>query len=683
MKKIYLLLALFVAINVDTAFSIPFKNMKESENKPNATIPYRNINNLPELIGNSKDITNKTNALNYANVDTISRATFMTWANINPMAYDQYSDTYFYSAVNYVFTNNQLSGTTNLIKKSIDGGLTWSETPFTYTVNGEIMGYTSIAVANPDKSPTGAVNFVAYTPSYKPNGGTYTLDGGYLYISDGENQDKLDFIKPNVNATGIDNKWGISTSLSSFSDGENSFVSGTNQLFPQGGGQYGLIGTFTMDLPNFTLSSSQIPREWWLDKFRVSDGAGSFNTFTQTSTDMSGNIYAGVYNMFSFDPDNRVPGVSKSTDKGVTWSEFNVLPLTAIRNYWVSLQFPETSAYTSGGYGLLPYRIDGFVAYANDNYSYFFRIAKFIEGTQNEIELCHLVEANYNGTEWKLRKVADLTYTDLPDQITDNPDATGANYEMLISTSSLANEINVAKTADGQHIIVKWIDIKPGGPYPLSVSQSMKIERTNANTGQPEVVDITVDTLNSTDVFFAYRGVDDNNWSSVINATDDMMYDKGTYLPKMVKNINNVAFMKTETVNGSYSSINLTTKDPLVTQRIIDLNQFIRTTKIDLLNITSVEETTPLDYRFNLNEVFPNPAMEGNVEFTYSSDVVTNGTLAIYDNVGNKVTTVFEGLIENSIQGINFSTSNLNSGVYFATLNVGNKSITRKFTVIK
>lgn len=684
MKKFYLLLALLVAVNVQFSEALPYRLSKVKEDRVQTTLPKSLLEKLPEVIDNGKS-QNSIQSLNYGYADTLSRATFMTWSNIVPMAYDQYNDTYYYSAVRYVINaQGNISATTNLIKKSNDGGMTWSGTPYNYTVDGEIMGYTSIGVANPSKSSSGMTNFVAYTPSYKPNAGSYTLDGGYLFISDGENQDRLPLIRPDENSTGVDNRFGITTSMIGYSNGDNSYIAGTNQMFPAEGQQYGLIGQFTMEVPNFT-GSSQIPRQWWLDKFFPSTAVGStFNTFGQIDNDSEGNLYSGVYNRFVNAPDNRVPGVSKSTDKGATWSEFNTMPVSIFDDYWVSLGFPANSAYTAGGYGIMPYRIDGFVVYGNDNYSYFFRVAKFVEGTQNEIELCHLVEANYNGTNWRIRKVADLETSDLPDQILDNPAAAqGAPYELLIQGSSLGNEIHATKTADGQHIVLKWIDIKPGGPFPLSISESLKVEQTNPNTGADEIVTLNVDSINTTDIYFAYRKVNENTWSNPINVSNDLTFDKGTFIPKLVKDVNNIVMSKTETINRSYNGVNLMAKDPLITQRVIDLQQYIRTTKINLNDPNlSVETREENKFDFRLNEIYPNPALNGSVEITFSAENTQNGRLELYDALGNKIQTIFDGVIENTIQGMNFSTVNLNNGVYFVTLTIGDKSLTKKFNVL-
>lgn len=685
MKKFFLLLALLVAVNVQFSYSLPYKYYKTAKAEKSLNfLPQNYVEKLPEFDANVKSIANNTQSLNYVIADTLSRGTFMTWSNINPMAYDQYNDTYYYAAVKYnLNAQGSIDGTYSRIKSSKNPKNGWNSTIESYLINGEIMGYTSIAAVNPNRSADEPSNFVTYTPSYKPSDkGGYYIDGGYLYMSDGgDNRTQAPLIKPDVNETGIDNIFGITTSIVGYSGGDNSYVAGTNQLFPGDNQQYGLIGQFTMDIPDFT-HSSRIPSAWGLDKFFPSTSVDhTYNSFTQIDADKEGNLYAGVYNRFVNAPDNRTPGVSKSTDKGKTWSEFNTMPIEMFGNYWLSLGYEEKSEYSAGGYGFLPYRIDGFVAYGADNYSYFFRLAKFTDDKQ-DIVVCHLVEANYNGTTWKLRKVADLSFQDFPDQIRNN--ASGGAYEMLVDNSSLGNEINASKTADGQHILVKWIDIKPGGPFALSTQEILKANQTNSDTGQDEVVTLTVDSLNSTDVFFSYRAVDANTWEKTINVTNDRDLNKGTYLPKMVKDIKNVPFMQTETINRSYTSVNLTTKDPLVTQRVIDLQQYIKTTQVDLTDpALSVEAKNEDNVTFRLNDIYPNPANLGSVQITFSSENTQNGNIQLFDALGNKVTTIYDGIIENTIQGMNFSTSSLNSGVYFVTLTIGTQTITKQFTVVK
>jgi len=682
MKKIYLLLALIVAVNTQFAEAVPYRLRTENIQKDITTIPMKSMQNFPQVIAEGKN-NNGIQALTYSNVDSLSRGTFMMWSNITPLAYDDASKSYYYNAVKYVFNAaGNLSGGSSVFSNS-PNAKSWTRSKIQINIADEIIAFASIGVANPNNSTNpNDINFVSYIPTYKPNGTNYSLDGGYLHISNGTDQSQSDMIRPSVNNSGVDGKWGVGTSMVGFSNGNDSYVAATNQLFPSENQQYGLFGTFTMDIPNFNLTNSLVPRQWWLDKYFASPSIGStFNGFTHLSNDADGNLYAAAYNRFVNDPDNRVPSVSKSTDQGKTWSEFNTMPSKFLSDYvTITLGLPAEASFSSGGFS--PYTVEGFTAISDNNYSFFFKLAMSSMGGNNPLDNYHLVEANFSNGVWKMNKVADLSWTDTPDQITNNVNT--GNYQPLLASSQLGYEIQAARTADGKNIVVKWINTIIN-PLTLSTPVTIYITQTNQATGQPETIQQQFTELNTNDIFFAYKDIETNTWSKVINATGDKMYDKGTFIPKLLPSIKNVGFIKLETRASSYNDgLNLITADPLYTQRVIDRQQFVRTTSIDLTDeALSVETVEPINFEVKLFDVYPNPSNQGSVQITYSSNEVLSGNIELFDSMGQKVATIYSGIIEGNLQGLNFNTNNLSTGTYFVTLNAGNKSFTKKFNVIK
>lgn len=682
MKKFYLLLAFFIAVNTQFSEAVPYRLINENIQKDITNIPMKSMQNLPTVIAEGKN-NNSIQALSYSNVDSLSRGTFMMWSTITPIAYDEISNRYYYTAVKYIFNaQGNLTGSTSVFSNSANAK-SWTRSNIQINIPNELLGFASIGVANPNNSTNpNDINFVSYIPTYKPNGENYSLDGGYLYISNGTEQIQSDMLRPTTNNSGVSNKWGVGSSMVGFNNGDNSYVAATNQLFPEENQQYGLMGTFTMDVPNFNLINSSVPRQWWLDKFFASTAIGStFNAFTHLSNDANGNLYAAAYNRFVNDPDNRVPAVSKSTDQGRTWSEFNTMPSKILEDYiFITLGLPAEAAFSRGGFS--PYTIEGFTAISNDNYSFFFKLAVSSLGGTNPIDNYHLVEANFSNGVWRMNKVADLSSTDTPDQITNN--ATTGNYIPELESSNLGYEIQAARTADGKHIVVKWIN-PIINPLTLSTPVTLTVTRNNAVTGQPETVQELTTQLNTTDIYFAYKDIETNTWSKVINATNDRLYDKGTFIPKLLPSINNVGFLKLETRALSYNDgLNLITADPLYAQRVVDRQQFVKTTSIDLTDGSlSVENVEPNNFDVKLFDIYPNPSNQGSVQITYSSNEVLNGNIELFDAMGQKVTTIYSGIIEGNLQGFNFNTNNLATGTYFVTLNAGDKSFTKKFNVIK
>ena len=79
---------------------------------------------------------------------------------------------------------------------------------------------------------------------------------------------------------------------------------------------------------------------------------------------------------------------------------------------------------------------------------------------------------------------------------------------------------------------------------------------------------------------------------------------------------------------------------------------------------------------------YPNPF---NPTTNISFEVLKNDfiSLTIYNNSGQFVENVFEGFVESGEYSFSFDASNLNSGVYYSVLNVGNITQRKKITLVK
>lgn len=117
--------------------------------------------------------------------------------------------------------------------------------------------------------------------------------------------------------------------------------------------------------------------------------------------DDQGAVYAGVCNFFqpNVGDGDRVPGVSKSEDYGVTWSEFQPMPVSTLNDYYITWGGTQ-------GFIALAYDQNPMVVLGPDEYSIFTRVA--ILSGQNLIA-AHIIEANYSGGLWSINKVADWT----------------------------------------------------------------------------------------------------------------------------------------------------------------------------------------------------------------------------------------------------------------------------------
>ncbi len=98
--------------------------------------------------------------------------------------------------------------------------------------------------------------------------------------------------------------------------------------------------------------------------------------------------------------------------------------------------------------------------------------------------------------------------------------------------------------------------------------------------------------------------------------------------------------------------------------------------------LVSVETDNIISFDFDLKQNYPNP-FNPNTLITYSLDKESTVCLTIYDLLGNKIKVLESGMKNAGKHEINFDASDLSSGVYFYSLNVNGKTISKKMTLLK
>lgn len=93
---------------------------------------------------------------------------------------------------------------------------------------------------------------------------------------------------------------------------------------------------------------------------------------------------------------------------------------------------------------------------------------------------------------------------------------------------------------------------------------------------------------------------------------------------------------------------------------------------VEVLNLT--------DYQLFQN--FPNP-FNPTTSIKYSVPVQSKIKIALYDIIGNEVSTLFEGIQQSGVYEINLTADNLPSGVYFVSMTAENFSKAIKITLMK
>lgn len=98
--------------------------------------------------------------------------------------------------------------------------------------------------------------------------------------------------------------------------------------------------------------------------------------------------------------------------------------------------------------------------------------------------------------------------------------------------------------------------------------------------------------------------------------------------------------------------------------------------------VSVYEPSSVVPEKFELNQNFPNPF---NPNTTISYNLPNSGyvSLKIYDILGNEVATLVNENMEAGKHSIDFSASNIVSGIYFYKLDFGSKSQIKKMTLLK
>ncbi|MBK7107051.1 MAG: T9SS type A sorting domain-containing protein [Ignavibacteriae bacterium] len=96
--------------------------------------------------------------------------------------------------------------------------------------------------------------------------------------------------------------------------------------------------------------------------------------------------------------------------------------------------------------------------------------------------------------------------------------------------------------------------------------------------------------------------------------------------------------------------------------------------------LTAVEDFVPA--QLELNQNYPNP-FNPTTSISYSLLSKSDVSLKVYNNIGQLVTTLVNGVNEAGSHQVNFNASNLASGVYYYTIKVGEFTSTKKMMLLK
>jgi len=595
----------------------------ERETKARAEIPSKNSKSEKAQAGTRKTLENLRNAYSY-------------YAENSPYVYDQGTNAYFRVQRG---PDAETLGNLYLIT-STDRGATWSAPNKYYDASKEGQArYPSVRVLNKDKSSDlSNLTYVFYAPVLRPKGSSdVSFDGCVLGFKEGNGEaDMFFFDKPEEDNTDKQ-RWGTTTGWIDDQSKPISYMVQTLLSQGPGGVSYGQYGQYGFLAVSPDVLESRVPKAWGLNVFRPSTEPNrSFNDRPNIGVDEEGTLYTLICNMFADDVETRVPAVSKSMDGGKTWQDFMRMPATVLSDYL------NSNNAVSGG--IAAYGTQGFQVLGKDNFSYVFKVTMT---TATPDTLNQIVEAYYANGAWGMRKVAD--YSGFVPSLISESSVPGVD---TTSGSQLDNEIQYVRTADG-NLLVKYLDF---AAHDFAGTSSVAIS----------------------DIFVAARKVDGNSWSAPLNVTNDAFFDKLSWIPSSLPDLNEIPMIEIRTI----TSLDENTAEYMQIQRRIDVPQEIVQFNFSVTTVGVNEEQNAAQSNISLLEAYPNPT-SNSTELPFSVSRAMDTRIDLFNSFGEKIATLQNGLTSPGFHAVVLNTENLVSGTYYYTLSAGTTKITKALSVVK
>jgi len=434
--------------------------------------------------------------LQYAIFDSLVNAySYFSWRQ-QPFWYDPNFD--------FLVTikRGDLNGNEIYYRYSGDRGESWGSPIGPIQLSGSIPRYPSIASAILADGSISDTLFVYFFPVVV-NNSWGTIQTGIAVGSVFATQELNGITSNNGQLYPIS----TSSKMRIFGGGEMAAI--VVQLFPPNGAptsENNALGLLLVDIFNEEITAVLPPQ--WASTVFLDPGNPNSRTSTMVGidSDPEGNLYFGAFGVFANAPVLKaVPAVSKSTDGGETWSDFDIFPWAVLEEYLLEEGADPDSSFIS--FGSKDFTVTGL-----DQYSFIVQCFEVNANKQqsNQPELRRLLEITKENGEWQVRTVADISGFVIRYEDTD--------------FNQMDSEVQVARTPDGSTIMAKWVD------FVGYISQNDFDGDGNAP-----------DTVFTTDVFAAFRSANAATWSDPINVTQSLLLDRIThiapFLPSDLQNI--------------------------------------------------------------------------------------------------------------------------------------------------
>ncbi|MCS7000004.1 MAG: T9SS type A sorting domain-containing protein [Candidatus Kapabacteria bacterium] len=400
--------------------------------------------------------------------------------------------------------------------------------------------------------------------------------------------------------------------------------------------------------------TSEIPPPLRAENFVDPQQANSrTNTEVAFDLDSEDNLYAGVFGLFAAAENTSLLtfGVTKSSDNGKTWSDWNILPTSIIEAYVAANGGDPTQSGFRFSWGWLGdasgnTRVTSakdFVVTGKDEYSF---AAQLVLISGQSIVGVHYVEVYYERGQWGIRKIADASLFETSEQMRFN---NGDNY----GPSQLGCELQLARTADYNVLLFKTLEarfIVWGG-----------------------------DTLLTTDVVVSVRPKNGSTWEPLRNVTRSRILDRITWIPKVIPSTaENIPLLTVQSAYRGSSDreyywdnqflLAAASQDPSP-EEILRYRQYVTYSTFNYEDLPEWNPATSVEKQSNNAAdimLLPNPA-SNDVTF-YRSIASMDATIEIVNSLGQ---VVYRAVIPAGVSYHTFDVTAMAPGVYHCRLLYG------------
>ncbi len=555
------------------------------------------------------------------------------------------------------------------IHRSNDLGSTWEQPLGPVDANDDPGASRYPSVYPFMQGGAGGTMIYAYTFPYIDNTSSNPSFGSLAYgLLAESNPDPAVLTNDGFSYEGTQFTWGTGTNLITTQDNSKLVVMG-NPVPADGAANtmYNIIALQLVDINTFDIDLI-VPPSLAPDKF-PDPGQPNFVTVTVVGMDRddNGGLHIGLFGRFNENLDGadaRTLGVTSSYDNGQTWSDIQLLPASIMANYVAGrgVANPDSAG--------LSFTTDKAFAVTGNGQAHFVTsVLDFRVNATAEERFFDLVEISMENGNWKVNKIGDRPLTDrsaFPLQLLANDDPEQLDS---LSDSQMQSELQLSKTVDGQYLVAKWIDYR---------SESPIFDEDLFAYGDNQAPD----TMNVTDVFISVSRTGSGRWTSEpMNITDDTRLDRITWIPDLLPNdLTKIPLLE---VQAEQLPTDLTEGQILVGQHdVVNRRQYVVMADFNGSLAVGVNEVPASNTTVLLGNARPNPA-SGSTSVQFTVPAAGHATVELYNALGQKLTTVFDGMAQAGTNNATVNAQELSTGIYYYTLKFNGATETRMLSVVR